>query len=95
MAIIQVQSARNFRHIRAATFGAWLSLTGVFLVRSADRELRVWRLLCRRRVVFEGRMGIHNCPEHTLEDHKDGTSPPYVPAHLVDIRNIQPTFVVR
>jgi len=40
MAIIQVQSARNFRHIRAAAFGAWVCLAGVFPVRSADCLLR-------------------------------------------------------
>ena len=37
MAIIQVQSARNFRHIRATAFGAWMRLAGVFSVRSVDR----------------------------------------------------------
>ena len=74
MTIIQVQSARNFRHIRAATFGAWMCLAGVFPVRSADPLLRGWRSLCRRRVVFEGSMGIRNCPEYVFEDHKGGTS---------------------
>jgi hypothetical protein len=84
MAIIHVQSARNFRHIRAAAFGAWICLAGVFSVRSADHPLCGWRPLCRCRSVFEGSMGIHNCHEHVFEDHKDGTSSPYVSAHLVD-----------
>lgn len=30
MTIIKVQSARDFRHIRAATFGVWLCLASVF-----------------------------------------------------------------
>lgn len=90
MAIIQVQSARNFRHIRAATFGAWGCLAGVFPVRNADRLLCGWRPICRRRIVFEGSMGIHSCPEHIFEDHKDGTSSSYVSAQF-DTRNLQLT----
>ena len=83
MAIIQVQSARDFRHIRAATFGVWLCPAGVFPVQSADRPLCGWCPLYRRRIVFEDSMGVHSRPEHVFEDHKAGTSSSYVSAHLV------------
>lgn len=85
MAIIQVQSARTFRHIRAATFGAWVFLARVFPMRSADR-LMCWLCpFCRCRVAFQDSMGVHNRPKHVFEYHKDGTSSSYVDStHLVD-----------